>query len=77
VASIRESPSETPSAHDRLGELEWMLGDWVDESADSVILSTRKWSDDKMALNREFIVRHNVRVAILEIEVRLTGRKTT
>jgi hypothetical protein len=42
VASIRESPSETPSAHDRLGELEWMLGDWVDESADAVILSTCK-----------------------------------
>jgi hypothetical protein len=41
-----------------------MLGEWVDESPDSVILSTCKWSDDKTALNREFAVRVNGRVAM-------------
>ena len=64
LASVRESPGETPSPHDRLRELEWMLGEWVDESPDSVILSTCKWSDDKTALNREFAVRVNGRVAM-------------
>ncbi len=64
LASVRESPGETPSAQDRLRELEWMLGEWIDEAADSVILSTCKWSDDKMALNREFTIRQNGRVAM-------------
>ena len=35
LARVRESPGETSSAHDRLRALEWMLGEWVDESSDS------------------------------------------
>ena len=34
-----------------------MLGDWVDEGDDGVILSTCRWSSDKTCLNREFKVR--------------------
>src|SRR5258705_257479 len=37
VAGEREYPGEEPSHRDRLKELEWLLGDWVDESEDSVI----------------------------------------
>jgi hypothetical protein len=64
LASVRESPGETQSEHDRLRELEWMLGEWVDESPDSVILSTCTWSDDKKALIREFAIRENGRIAM-------------
>ena len=41
-----ESPGEM-STQDRLRELEWMLGEWVDESGDSVIRSTCRWTGDK------------------------------
>jgi uncharacterized protein (TIGR02246 family) len=56
LASVRESRSEL-TTHDRLRELEWMLGDWVDESGDSVIQSTCRWTADKQALLREFTIR--------------------
>ena len=61
-------PGRAPSAHDRLRELEWMLGEWVDEAPDSVILSTCRWSDDKQALNRECTVREDGRVAMTVIQ---------
>ncbi len=56
LASVRESPSEM-TTQDRLRELEWMLGDWVDESGDSVIQSNCRWTKDKQALLREFSIR--------------------
>lgn len=55
VASVRESPGEI-SAHDQLRALEWMVGDWVDESADSSVRSTCRWTADKQALMREFTI---------------------
>ncbi len=64
LASVRETRGEAPSARERVRELEWMLGEWVDESHDSVILSTGKWSDDKQALIREFTVRTRGQVAM-------------
>jgi len=56
LANIRETPGEVP-AHDRLRALEWMEGDWVDESSDSVVESSCRWTADKQALVREFSIR--------------------
>jgi uncharacterized protein (TIGR02246 family) len=53
-SSVREEHSSGVPHQERLKELEWMLGDWLDESADSLIRSTCRWSDDKNYLLRDF-----------------------
>ena len=63
LASVRESASEV-TTHERLRELEWMLGEWVDESGDSVIKSTCRWTGDKQALLREFSIRTRGKVVM-------------
>ena len=63
LASVRESASEM-TTHERLRELEWMLGEWVDESGDSVIQSTCRWTADKQALLREFTIRSSGKVVM-------------
>jgi uncharacterized protein (TIGR02246 family) len=47
LASIRsegERSARTPHAH--LKELEWLIGDWVDESDESTMRTSARWSDD-------------------------------
>lgn len=64
-ARIRDEPEEDVSAaHDRLRELEWMLGDWVNESDDEVVFTTCKWSDDGNFLLRDFDVKIEGRIAL-------------
>lgn len=46
-----------PTNYDRLSELEWMVGDWADESQGSLVLSSCKWVDDKNYLLQEFQMR--------------------
>lgn len=58
IAEIREYPApvEAVSTYDRLKELEWMVGDWVDES-ESVKASTNvHWADKKSFLIRTYQV---------------------
>ncbi len=54
VAEIREYPApvEDVSSYERLKELEWMVGDWVDESDSVKSSSTVRWAD-----NRSFLIR--------------------
>jgi uncharacterized protein (TIGR02246 family) len=55
IAELRDEPVPAPASesnYDNLKELEWMVGDWVDESADAKVSSSIKW-----ALNRNFLVR--------------------
>lgn len=63
VASNRETPGAL-NAQDQLRALEWLVGDWVDESSDSVIQSTYRWAPDKQALLREFTIRSNGKVVM-------------
>ncbi len=51
---IDESAETDLTPHDRLLELEWMVGDWVDESHNGVVHTSCRWSDDKNYLLREF-----------------------
>ncbi|ODU00292.1 MAG: DUF4440 domain-containing protein [Planctomycetes bacterium SCN 63-9] len=54
VAEIREyplPPEDVPS-YERLKELEWMVGDWVDESGDNKVTSSIRWADNKSYLIR-------------------------
>jgi uncharacterized protein (TIGR02246 family) len=65
MASDRESPGEeSASIRDRLKELEWMVGDWVDEADDSIIETSCRWSDDKTHLIRDFTIRVRGQVAL-------------
>ena len=58
VAEIREypAPEEEISSYDRLKEIEWMVGDWVDESESVKATSTVRWTDNKSFLIRTYQV---------------------
>ncbi len=63
IHSVRESTiSEVSSHYDHLQPLEWMLGDWIDESEEATIESSCNWSK-----NRNFI-RRNFRVSVPGME---------
>jgi uncharacterized protein (TIGR02246 family) len=52
-SSVREHPDQDRSPHERLKELEWLVGEWVDESDAAVVFTTCRWSEDK-----NFLLRH-------------------
>jgi uncharacterized protein (TIGR02246 family) len=56
IAEIRESavPAADITPYDRLKELEWMVGDWVDESDNNRVQSTVRWADNKSYLIRTY-----------------------
>ena len=62
-ALIRDEPPED-DPHERLEELEWMLGEWVNESDDGIVRTSCKWSDDGNFLLREFDVKVEGRIAL-------------
>jgi uncharacterized protein (TIGR02246 family) len=43
--------------YDQLRELEWLIGDWIDESPDSLVESSYRWDTNKMFLINDFKVR--------------------
>jgi uncharacterized protein (TIGR02246 family) len=59
IASIREYPEEpeVEDSADRLKDLEWFIGEWVDEGGDSLVTTTVRLSDDKSHLVRDFSVK--------------------
>lgn len=63
-ARIRDEPSEGVTPNEQLRELGWMLGDWINESDDAVVLTTCKWSDDGKYLLRTFDVKIEGRIAL-------------
>jgi hypothetical protein len=58
VAEIREYPApvEDVTSYDRLRELEWMVGDWVDESDNVNSSSTVRWAENQSFLVRTYQV---------------------
>jgi uncharacterized protein (TIGR02246 family) len=56
-ARVRDEPEDDVTAHERLRELEWLLGEWVNESDDEVVFTTCKWSEDGNFLLRDFDVK--------------------
>src|SRR5262249_32028508 len=59
ISSVREEPDPLVRPHDRLKDLEWMIGDWVDEGSESVVRVACRWSDDENFLIRIFTVRRH------------------
>ena len=62
-ALIRDEPPED-DPHERLEELAWMLGEWVNESDDGNVKTSCKWSDDGSFLLRDFDLRVEGRIAL-------------
>jgi hypothetical protein len=54
VAEIRDypAPAADVSTYDHLKELEWMVGDWVDEGGTTKVQSSVRW-----AVNNSFLIR--------------------
>jgi uncharacterized protein (TIGR02246 family) len=57
VASLRELPDSEMTPHDHLAELDWLVGDWVEESENAVVMTSYAWSDDRNYLLRKYDVR--------------------
>jgi uncharacterized protein (TIGR02246 family) len=59
LASIREYPEEPEvlTAEERLKELDWFLGDWIDEGGNAVVHNSVRLSPDKTHMVREFAVK--------------------
>jgi uncharacterized protein (TIGR02246 family) len=55
---IREypAPAEDVAPYEHLKELEWLVGDWVDESEDAQVASTVRWGQGKAYLVRDYSV---------------------
>lgn len=56
IAEIRESAAAPAdiTPYERLQELEWMVGDWVDESDNSRVQSSVRWADNQSYLVRTY-----------------------
>ncbi len=63
-ARIRDEPSDDVSPHERLLDLAWMLGEWVNESDDALVLTNCTWSKDGNFLLREFDVKVEGRIVL-------------
>jgi uncharacterized protein (TIGR02246 family) len=58
IVEIREhaAPANSIKLYDRLKELEWMVGEWIDESADAQVSTTVQWGQGKSYLVRDYSV---------------------
>ena len=56
-AAVRDEPAAKVTPHDRLKELEWLIGEWVNESLEAVVFTTCKWAASGNFLIREFTVK--------------------
>jgi uncharacterized protein (TIGR02246 family) len=57
LASIRsEGEGDLRSPHARLKQLEWFVGEWIDESGDSTMHTKTRWSEDGNFLMTEFAI---------------------
>lgn len=58
IATVRDFPEETAiTAHDQLLPLEWLVGDWVDQTEDSKVQTSCQWTEDGNYLLQEFTVK--------------------
>ncbi len=56
-ATVRDELAHDLTPHDRLKELEWLVGDWVNESQDAVVFTTCAWAINGNFLDREFTMK--------------------
>lgn len=59
IISSRSIEREVISNYDRLRDLEFLIGEWIDEGADSVVEYSCQWDDNRAFLLNEFEVIEN------------------
>ncbi|HET6329008.1 MAG TPA: SgcJ/EcaC family oxidoreductase [Planctomycetaceae bacterium] len=57
LAFVSETEESEITNAERLKPLEWLIGDWIDESPDSVVITSCKWSDNKNFLLSDINIR--------------------
>jgi uncharacterized protein (TIGR02246 family) len=67
IASVRDFPEEATdaTAHEQLRALEWLVGQWVDESAEGRVETACQWSDDGNYLLQDYVAKTG-RGAVME-----------
>jgi uncharacterized protein (TIGR02246 family) len=55
-SSVHEEHARTVAHHEHLKPLGWLVGEWIDQSSDSTVQSSCRWSPDKNFLLRDFTV---------------------
>jgi uncharacterized protein (TIGR02246 family) len=63
-ARITDETPDEPSAHEHLEDLQWMLGEWVNESDDELVSTTCSWADNGSFLIRQFDIKIEGTVAL-------------
>jgi uncharacterized protein (TIGR02246 family) len=56
-AAVRDEAAKVVSPHDQLTQLEWLVGEWVNESQDAIVSTTCKWTADGQFLVRDFTMK--------------------
>jgi uncharacterized protein (TIGR02246 family) len=64
IASTRDLPDEENSGSDELAKLEWMIGEWVDESPTAVVITSYHWDAERRAILSEFKIQVGGRPAM-------------
>jgi uncharacterized protein (TIGR02246 family) len=59
MASARDLPDVTSPAEEQLKEIEWLVGDWVDESPDAMVATSYSWTDNHKFILSEFKVQRS------------------
>lgn len=54
--TIQASTAQAGSSYEQLKELEWMIGDWIDQSDESTVETSCRWSKNKSYMIRSFRV---------------------
>lgn len=59
IVSVRDFPAEATeeTAHEQLKALEWLVGQWVDESREGRVETSCEWSEDGNYLLQNYVVK--------------------
>jgi uncharacterized protein (TIGR02246 family) len=56
TASSRDLPDETPTPEEQLKQLQWLIGEWLDESPEALVTTSYRWTDNGCYILSEFKV---------------------
>ncbi|MGA2255775.1 MAG: SgcJ/EcaC family oxidoreductase [Thermoguttaceae bacterium] len=56
MASSRDLPDDTLAPEEQLKQLQWMVGEWIDESPEAVVMTSYRWTDNQCYILSEFKV---------------------